>query len=143
MVNDPIFPCRSNKSPATRRGFYDAKPRGEWGQLEPELWGRPTGDGFFVVDVDSSDGLDALREAIGVELPETLTSKTPRGFHAYYRMPAGVEIRNRQGVVPGVDVRGRGGYVICWPFVDAGVPIAEAPGALVELCRPRVETTLL
>lgn len=141
MQHPNIFPCRANKAPACRGGFYAAKPREAWGDLEPALWGAPTGDGFFVVDVDSVDGLAMLQDEVG-EIPETLMAKTPRGVHLYYRMPEGVDIRNRRDVVPAVDVRGRGGYVICWPFVNEGAPIAEAPPELIELVRPRFQQTL-
>lgn len=132
-----VFPCRASKAPACARGFYAAKPREAWGDLEPELWGIPTGGDFFVVDVDTADGVELIGKAIGEELPNTLRASTPRGVHLYFKMPDGVEIRNRQGVVEGVDVRGEGGYVIEWPLLNPAAEMAEAPAALVELVRPR------
>lgn len=141
MKNRKLIPCNSKKSPMVKGGFYaatnDDNQINQWTeQLEPPLWGSPTGCDHFVVDIDAVDGLTELQDIVG-KLPETLTAKTPRGIHLYFKMPEEVEIRNRQNVVTNVDVRGEGGYVITWPFENANQPMAEAPPSLIELIRPQ------
>jgi hypothetical protein len=49
-------------------------------------------------------------------LTETLGVRTARGAHLYWRWPE-VMVRNAQGIAPGVDVRGEGGYVCAPPTV--------------------------
>ncbi len=92
--------------------------------------GVPTGRplGAFVIDVDAgidaetgevfeADAIIAALEAeLGVILPSTWAAATPRGGrHLYFKLPAGVAIRNRTGIVPRVDARGDGGYVVVPP----------------------------
>ena len=65
---------------------------------------------FDVVDLDSEDAVDALEEARGGREPlRGPLVATGKGFH-YYVQLAG--IGNRAGILPGVDYRGRGGYVV-------------------------------
>jgi hypothetical protein len=72
---------------------------------------------LVVIDVDSTDSLEALAalEAAHAPLPPTLTASTGRGQHIYFA--AGEHrIGNSAGRLgPGLDVRGRGGYVIVPP----------------------------
>lgn len=129
------------KSPLTAHGFKDAT--GDSAQLEAWtkqyagcMWGAPTGaaNGFWVFDGDvpkldektgkmTADGRETIREffqARGLEFPpRTLTIKTPsNGVHYCYKAPAGVEIVNKAGILPGVDVRGDGGYVCIPPYTN-------------------------
>jgi putative DNA primase/helicase len=100
--------------------------------------------GCFVVDVDGPLGIATLN---GLErygpFPKTLTANTGRGQHIYFRHP-GSPVKTGAGCLgEGVDVRGDGGYVVAPPsrhhsgrvysWEDAEMPIAEAPGWLVEL----------
>ena len=147
-----VFPVRG-KIPLTEHGFHDAK-------LEPWDWPQnatgialATGkvSGVFVIDLDSDD---AMRVFIGLQNGDrirTVASKTKRGYHLFFRMPPGRDVRNSAGKVgAGIDVRGTGGYVILPPsrhpsgriygWVDRRSPdeiaIAEAPDWLLELVRP-------
>jgi hypothetical protein len=74
--------------------------------------------GRFLVVVDV-DGPRALLEPLEREhgaFPPTLTARTGRGgVHLFYWTRPGVEMGNRAGVVPNVDVRGRGGQVVAAP----------------------------
>lgn len=123
----PVFPVEERgKRPRTRNGFKDATTRqhqiAEWWLVEG--WGQsniaaPTGIAFDVIDVDGPRGCDALaRSGRWGELMEQAIGvvSTPRrgGLHIYVP-PSGR--RNEQsrldGVeMPGVDVRGIGGYVL-------------------------------
>lgn len=91
--------------------------------------------GIVVVDVDPRHtGDESLRE-LG-ELPETLTSLTGGGGqHLIYQHP-GYEIRNAAGLLPGIDFRGDGGYIVAPPSShssgtayawDLGQPDEPAP----------------
>jgi hypothetical protein len=72
----------------------------------------------WVLDIDRKNGKDGLRELIayadaaGVDLPDTRTVRTPSGgLHLYFRWDESRPVGNRAGVLPGLDVRGKGGFV--------------------------------
>lgn len=129
--------------------------------------------GAFVLDLDActdaktgevftAESIKAEIEALlGVELPETLTSKTPRGgWHMLYAMPDDVVIGNSRGALKAIehlDVRGgvpghdNSGYIIVAPsmrsgpkavdegcdgvayrWLDPDAPITEAPPRLID-----------
>lgn len=147
-----VFPCAPrSKSPATRRGFYDATASSgqiaSWWEKSPGYNAAirtGEGSGFFVLDPDGLAGQDEVRalEAIYGPLPKTLTAKTPNGYHHYFRYPAGRRITNSP-VSANVHVRGEGGYVVAPPsihpsgvtyeWVDESVPITDAPDWLLAL----------
>ncbi len=66
-------------------------------------------DGLVVVDVDNEEALKTLN------LPKTVTVKTSRGVHLYYKTDK--KLATRAGVLPGVDIRAEGGLVIAPPTV--------------------------
>lgn len=83
--------------------------------LNPVGWGAVTGSisGIVVVDVDTRSGMD-YRE-ITKKYPTEWIARTPSGgYHLYYRHP-GHEVRNRVNIVPGVDIRGDGGFIVLPP----------------------------
>jgi len=78
--------------------------------------------GVFVIDVDGDAGKASVNKWIieGMMLPPTLTVKTSKGWHLYFRVPVGVVVGNSQGTLAnGIDVRGDGGYVMVPPSVHA------------------------
>jgi len=84
--------------------------RAWWTRTPNANVGLRTGLVFDVVDLDSEDAVDALEEARGGREPlRGPLVATGKGFH-YYVQLAG--IGNRAGILPGVDYRGRGGYVV-------------------------------
>jgi len=106
---------------------------GEWWRRSPGAnVGIATGaaSGLIVVDVDLPKGgresLQAL-VAAGRQLAPTLTSHTGgRGLHLFYGRPEGVAIPNAAGrlpglpeALPGIDLRGDGGYVVVPPSTHA------------------------
>ena len=106
-----------------------------------------------VVDIDGEAGHAAIEER-ALTLPRTVTAITGRGAphsHLWYRLPEGVAVKNAVAVLPGVDVRAKGGYVVAPPSVTtsayrwlgevvAPTPdgCAQAPAWLIERCtQPR------
>lgn len=113
----PVFPCDSNKRPMTPHGFLDASLNPEriarfWRQVPDARIGLPMRDGFVVVDVDDVEAFEEL-ERRGLSLPTTLMAATPRGQHLWYRTHRPVS--PRAGLIPHVDLRGPGSYVIVPP----------------------------
>ena len=160
-----VFPCLpGRKEPATSRGLLDASS--DAGTIEWP-WSRdPTfnlaaacgpSSGFWVLDVDGEDGEDGLRELEakhGQPLPRTVESITPRpGRHLLWAWPSRREVRNSAGqVATGIDVRGRGGYVVLppslhpsgrryhWDIGSASAPVPAPEWLLDLICGPRGKT---
>lgn len=106
-----------------RNGFKDATADlariRQWWCAEPMAnIGLETGRTFDVLDVDGPRGLEALDQACGDR--ESVDGPTCRtgggGFHVYLA-PTG--LGNKVGVLPKVDWRGRGGYVVAPPSLHA------------------------
>lgn len=117
----PCFPCLPReKRPATRHGLNDAsidKYRvWEWWTDQPDAnIGLPTGLAFDVIDVDGAAGIESLHAEPPLNLPPTLgLVLTPRrpGMHRYV---AATGLGNKAGLRPGIDYRGKGGYVVAPP----------------------------
>jgi len=90
----------------------------QWAKTFPDCnWlCAPARSGHVVFDVDRKNGKDGLAElerlaaAHGFEIPDTLIVATPNGgFHLYFK---GTAQSSAGRIAPGVDVRGRGGYVL-------------------------------
>jgi Bifunctional DNA primase/polymerase, N-terminal len=154
----PVFPCRPDKTPFTAHGFHDAsldpdQVRYWWARWVPGAnIGVPTGQvsGLVAVDIDCKHEVDgfaswtALMTELGVDYHPTFSHVTPTGgFHWFYEHP-GVPVTNTVGLVPGVDIRGDGGYVLIPPStgIDGGAYevehddvdwFAPLPGPLLEL----------
>jgi hypothetical protein len=68
---------------------------------------------LVVVDLDGPEGL-AQRE----KFPVTATVTTAHGVHLYFRHPGGGTVPNSvKTVLPGVDIRGDGGFVVGPPSI--------------------------
>lgn len=116
------------KHPRTRRGFKDATTcpdqiRTWWKQWPSANIGIATGSvsGVWVLDIDprngGSDGLVDLEAEHG-NLPATLTVCTGGdGYHLYFEHTE-VEIGCPK-LLPGVEVKGTGGYVVAPPSLHA------------------------
>ena len=109
--------------------------------------------GFFVLDVDGEIGVESLREleARHGRLPDTVEQITGSGGrHILFGYPPGVSIGNKVALLPGLDVRGDGGYIVVAPSVHASgrkyaweassrpdqVKLADPPTWLLELIQP-------
>jgi len=118
-----IIPIGPDKKPLTAWAPYQkrlatTKELGEWWDRYPEAnVGIVTGlvSGIIVLDADGPEGLASLE---GLQLPATPVATTGRGTHYYYRHPgidSGERVRNFARRLPGLDLRGDGGYVIAPP----------------------------
>jgi KaiC/GvpD/RAD55 family RecA-like ATPase len=146
----------SGKHPRTEHGLLEASTEEamirEWWKRWPEAnVGIRTGReaGFFVLDVDPRHGGQESLAELQLEhgpLPQTMTTRTGSGGqHLIFRWPD-VEVRNAEGIRPGLDIRGDGGYVLAWPsnHLSGSIyewsdesEIAEAPAWLLDLLRSK------
>ena len=151
-----VFPVAAgSKKPRTAKGFHDATLDEQtirlWWDGKPFLnVGVATGaaSGIWALDIDGEPGaasLMDLEQRYG-ELPETSAFRTPRGGRQYlFTIPPGVSITSSVAILPGVDVRGDGGYSVFPPSLrpegpyawTSTAPIAEPPPWLVELVTAR------
>lgn len=126
-----VLPCIEHdstgkpKAPYTPHGFKDATTNSDqirdwWRQWPRALIGLVPPSDVVVLDLDRPTAMRDLERLNQGALPATLTAKTGRGHHLYYRLdlsrPEATQgpIRASDGqVIRGVDVRlGSRGYVI-------------------------------
>lgn len=150
-----IFPCCvSSKSPATDHGFKDATNdpvmidiwcQKYWSNQDEYSIGLATGgmNGVWVLDIDKkTDGpisLSALVENYGPI--DTATAFTGGGgFHYVFSCSDSFQVKTKVGILPGIDTRGEGGYIIIAPSKhDSGnyysweqTEIKETPDWLID-----------
>lgn len=112
--------------------------------------GLITGDEtrLIVVDVDNQSIFSEK-----YQLPETLTVRTGKGFHHYFKIPDNypkgvLKCKSIQG--SGFDIRANGGYVVApgsihaqtkktYRIIDENAPLAEAPEWILELSKGAVK----
>lgn len=152
--------CRApGKHPLNALVAHGVKQATREESLIREWWGREPdanigiatgrGSGVFVVDVDVRNGGDYSIESLPYKLPISWMVITGGGgWHLYLRYPQGdIDVPSRSGVLgSGVDVKGRGGYVVAPPSLHASgvryewevegsyddVPLADAPREVLE-----------
>jgi hypothetical protein len=139
---------RPGKHPRLRHGLTDAStdPRriDLWWSRWPEAnVGLRTGLVMDVADIDSPAGADGLRHLLGGELPAGPQVHTGGGGRHFWFLPLGYG--NRVRLLPGVDWRGAGGYVVAppsrhvsgatydWVVRPGADPPPEGPAALRDL----------
>src|SRR5215217_1238984 len=145
----PVFPCeQGGKKPLTPNGHLDATtdPRKihMWWNRHPDAnIATPTGkrSGILAVDHDTyKEGTASLEEVEAILGPVSkgVTIATGSGGRQYlFRYPEGSNIRNAAGVLPGVDIRGEGGYILAPGSATKGAykrldkrPLPEPPAQL-------------
>ena len=149
--------CSSaGKHPLVRRGLYEAttdvgKIDDWWRRWRSANVGIATGaeSGIAVIDIDLPSALVSLDGLGAVELPVTLTGLTGGGgLHLIYRCTdetlgnSAGRLPGVDGELPGIDLRGNGGYIVAPPSVhrsersygwlDSDTPIAGSPGWLKQ-----------
>ena len=105
--------------------------------------------GIFVLDVDGEEGKATLK-SMGVELPPTWTTKTLHdGLHYYFQWNEVLSNlpTSKFNILNKVDIRGRGGYVVSYPWIEglspADVPLAPIPEWLMKLVnKPKQEESI-
>lgn len=127
----------------------------EWWRRWPSAnLGIVTGpvSGLVVVDIDPA-GFDVLKEWEPV-LPKTWRARTGRGgAHLFFKFPVGESIPSVNGLLPGIDVKAEGGFVVASPSRHAnrqtyeweispfdGAPLAPLPTFLLALIRARASS---
>ena len=135
-----VFPCSPNtKKPLTPHGCKDAKKdpgaiRAWWKRYPDAGIGIATGaiSNLIVIDedIDEDKGVDGCHAVIlwerdNGDFPDTVVSITGRGGRHLYFKYDGEDIKNRAGIIDGVDVRGQGGYVIAPPSVHPNGTVYE------------------
>jgi len=102
--------------------------------------------GTIVLDFDGITGAETLADLDARGLPTSCRAYTPGGgVHVVLRHP-GAYVPTRKGVLPGMDVRGDGGFIVAAPSIHANggayawdvdchpedVPVADCPAWLVD-----------
>jgi len=92
------------------------------------------------IDVKKGNGFDSIK---GKELPLTPMVRTQSGgAHYYFKYPKGLSIKSKIGILPNVDVKADGGYVVLphtpgYQWADFAspeeIPFSEPPSWLLEL----------
>lgn len=150
----PVFPLTpGGKEPAIPKrlggcGCLDAtldirRIESWWTDYPNANVGVATGriSGLLVIDVDPRKTTEWLASVNELALPETFTVRTwSRGYHIYLALPQGSPISIGANLLPGIDWRGNGGYVVGAGSIVGGVtyeicrnvPIMAAPASLIE-----------
>ena len=149
--------CSSpGKHPLVRRGLYEAttdpkKIQSWWRRWRCANVGIATGavSGVVVIDIDLPAAFESLARLIEAKLPTTLTGLTGGGgVHLIYSSSdealgnSAGRLPGLAGELPGLDLRGNGGYIVAPPSVhrsrgvyewlDANRPVAAAPNWLKQ-----------
>ncbi len=143
----------------TNQGTTDEKTIRQWWQRWPEAnIGILTGEksGLLVLDVDGTEGADALAEleATHGPLPETIEAITGSGGrHVLFKYPVGRSIPNKARFQPGLDTRSNGGQFVAVPSLHLSgrryawdsehhpddITLADAPEWLLKLMETKPE----
>lgn len=103
--------------------------------------------GVVVLDIDANRGGEDSVAKLG-PLPQTPSVTTGNGRHLYFQHP-GFDVSNQVDTLPGVDLRGDGGYVVAPPSVHENghlyeweigldeIPLAPLPESLLKLVAER------
>lgn len=96
-----------------------------------------------VLDIDVKNGVDGYEALKTIPHTPTLTSQTPTGgAHLLYTMPPGHQAKNKTGMLEGIDVRAKNGYIVApgsilngieYKWANPGTPINMIPPALFEM----------
>ena len=149
----PVFPIIPvGKVPAVKWGTEATTNSdvitGWWNKNPSYNIGLVTGQksGITVVDFDTDEAW-----AFGIKqgLPNAPTVKTAKGYHVYCRSQDGVRNFQKRSDLPGIDLRGEGGYVVASPSIHeteaiytwvSGKGLDDLPfGKLPEWLFPKIE----
>ena len=74
--------------------------------------------GLLVLDLDGQDAIASIKKVAPEWTIRTPAAKTGKGSHIYFTHPGGV-VLNRTRLLPGVALRGDGGFVVAPPSIHA------------------------
>jgi bifunctional DNA primase/polymerase-like protein/AAA domain-containing protein len=138
----PVFPLRwvengecscgnpkcgrdAGKHPLTHNGLKDASTDEQqiraWWQKYPQAnvaIRTGTASNLVVLDIDKAETKEQLRELLGYDIIEGPSVKTGKAWQCYFRHP-GVKVPSRIAIIPGLDVRADGAYVVAPPSLHA------------------------
>jgi KaiC/GvpD/RAD55 family RecA-like ATPase len=161
LKGKPFFPANRDKRPAVLewRPFADRLPTIEeataWVNHKGP-WAMPCGPlSFVAVDFDGADGKKLYEDRFGNGTSLPPTAMTPSGgYHAFFVYPKDEEIvrllKNAVRILPGVDIRTHGGYVIiptettpdrCW-LQPPDIPAPPLPDWIIEALRKKPEAPM-
>lgn len=109
--------CRCPKKPARPKGLSNATT--DPGKIE-RFWkanphnniGLRTGDKFDAIDIDMPAGVDSFKQFLNAgRIPDlhAVVATSSGGAHLYITRTGNT---NRRAIKPGIDFRGKGGYVV-------------------------------
>lgn len=149
-AGQPVFPCKSTgekaKAPLTQNGLNDGtlnltQVKAWWKRNGDASIGIPTGIIWDVLDVDIKDNADGrvhlpYLTRLGLLNGCKRVVKTPSGgWHLYFTATPGMTNKAR-GASLGLDVRGKGGYVLAPPsyietpsYAGSYVDVGETTGS--------------
>jgi len=123
----PVFPLKPRaKEPLTAHGHKDATLdetiiRQWWKKWPKANIGIPTGVAFWALDVDPRHGGDDSLMALVARhtaLADTIQQMTGGGgSQLLWQNPPGAKMPCHNGVWPGIDVKGEGGYIVVPPSI--------------------------
>lgn len=143
-----VFPLPAHSKAPARPWLGQARPLAEWpdAELQGNLGVDCGASSLVVVDEDRPGAVKEWLSSAGAPystMPLTCTVETAKGRHYYFAYNhADAPIGNRVGVFPGVDIRGKGGYVVAPGSTHetgaiyrrlVAVPAVPLPGWLAEL----------
>jgi hypothetical protein len=159
-----LIPIRSGTKkpfPISWEKYQQTRPTEEqihtWAKTWPKagiacLTGAVSGVVVFDIDQIPKQGSNAQEQALidaahalVAKMPRTATSRTSKGRHLFFRHP-GMWVPTKAGFLPGLDIRGDGGYAVLPPSVHPSgwvyaweIPpedgIADLPYDLYEAAR--------
>jgi hypothetical protein len=93
-----------------------------WGKWPKANVGIVTGwiSGVIVIDIDGPEGQEAFFAEFG-EIPATISQRTGRegGLHLLFKHPGNGIYQTKTKILPGVDVRADGGFIVAAPSIHA------------------------
>jgi len=146
-----VFPLAQNKKAPPcfnkwqEKATIDEFKIKEWWSEWPEAnVGIATGlaSGLMVLDVDVKNGIDGFASLNKLksdfEFPFTFAVDTPSGgLHLYFTV-SGVTIGNAVGFLPGLDIRGEGGYIVAVGSVVNGKKYLQKNDTQPLPCPPKL-----
>ena len=146
-----IIPLKMDKRPYISSWLQYQKKQATISQIK-EWWnkwpnamiGIVTGkaSNLSVVDIDTQFGKKTVMDM----LPDDFvcpTAMTPRGgLHLYFQFNS--KLKNAVSILPGIDIRSEGGYVVCPPSISYDVPYIWSPGRTPDKLKiPEIPENLL